>query len=127
MKAYADAQQRIRSRSRTWLVTGTAGFIAGHLAEKLLKLDQNVVGLDNFSTGKRENLSHIRASVGEARWKRFRFIEGDMRSLATCREACAGAEVCAGRARQRAALDRRPGRLERQQRRGFPQHAGRGA
>ena len=93
MKAYADAQQRIRSRSRTWLVTGTAGFIGGHLAENLLKLDQQVVGLDNFSTGKRENLSHIRAAVGEARWKRFRFIEGDIRSLATCREACAGAEV----------------------------------
>jgi UDP-N-acetylglucosamine 4-epimerase len=93
VKAYADAQQRIRSRSRTWLVTGTAGFIGGHLAEHLLRLDQNVVGLDNFSTGKRENLSHIRAAVGEARWKRFRFIEGDIRSLDTCREACAGAEV----------------------------------
>jgi len=93
VKAYADAQQRIRSRSRTWLVTGTAGFIGGHLAENLLKLDQNVVGLDNFSTGKRENLTHIRAAVGEARWKRFRFIEGDIRSLATCRDACAGAEV----------------------------------
>ena len=49
MKAYADAQQRIRSRSRNWLVTGTAGFIGGHLAENLLKLDQHVVGLDNFS------------------------------------------------------------------------------
>ena len=93
MKAYADAQQRIRSRSRTWLVTGTAGFIGGHLAENLLKLDQNVVGLDNFSTGKRENLTHIRAAVGEARWKRFRFIEGDIRSLATCRQACEGAEL----------------------------------
>jgi len=93
VKAYADAQQRIRSGSRTWLVTGTAGFIGGHLAENLLKLDQNVVGLDNFSTGKRENLSHIRAAVGEARWKRFRFIEGDIRNLATCRAACTGAEV----------------------------------
>ena len=93
MTIYADAQQRIRGESRTWLVTGAAGFIAGHLAETLLRLDQNVVGLDNFSTGKRENLGHIRAAVGEARWKRFRFIEGDIRSLATCREACAGAEV----------------------------------
>ncbi len=93
MTIYADAQQRIRSRSRTWLVTGSAGFIGGHLAENLLKLEQNVVGLDNFSTGKRENLAHIRAAVGEARWKRFRFIEGDIRSLATCREACAGVEA----------------------------------
>jgi len=93
VKAYAEALQRIKNDSRTWLVTGTAGFIAGHLAETLLKLDQNVVGLDNFSTGKRENLAHIRAAVGEARWKRFRFIEGDIRHLATCREACAGASV----------------------------------
>ena len=93
MTMYADAQQRIKSRGRTWLVTGTAGFIGGHLAETLLKLDQSVVGLDNFSTGKRENLSHIRAAVGEARWKRFRFIEGDIRRLDTCREACSGAEV----------------------------------
>ncbi len=93
MKTYEDAQQRIKSRGRTWLVTGAAGFIAGHLAETLLKLDQNVVGLDNFSTGKRENLAHIRASVGEARWKRFRFIEGDIRSLDTCRQACAGADA----------------------------------
>jgi UDP-N-acetylglucosamine 4-epimerase len=93
VKAYAEALQRIKNDSRTWLVTGTAGFIGGHLAENLLKLGQNVVGLDNFSTGKRENLGHIRAAVGEARWKRFRFIEGDIRNLATCREACAGAQV----------------------------------
>jgi UDP-N-acetylglucosamine 4-epimerase len=93
VKAYAEAQQRIRSRGRRWLVTGAAGFIGGHLAETLLKLDQDVVGLDNFSTGKRENLLHIRAAVGEAKWKRWHFIEGDIRSLATCREACAGAEV----------------------------------
>jgi len=93
VKAYAEAQQRIRSRRRRWLVTGSAGFIGGHLAEKLLELDQEVVGLDNFSTGKRENLAHIRAAVGEARWKRWHFIEGDIRNLATCREACAGAEA----------------------------------
>ena len=93
MKAYAEAQQRIRSESRTWLVTGAAGFIGGHLAESLLRLDQHVVGLDNFSTGKRENLLHLRAAVGEARWKRWRFIEGDIRDLAACRQACAGAAV----------------------------------
>src|SRR5262249_48263754 len=93
VKTYADAQQRIRSRSRTWLVTGAAGFIGSNLAESLLKLDQTVVGLDNFSTGKRANLAHIKAAVGEARWKRWRFIEGDIRSLAACREACKGADA----------------------------------
>jgi len=75
-------QQRIRSRRRTWLVTGAAGFIGSNLAEALLKLDQNVVGLDNFSTGKRENLQHG-----------MRLIEGDIRSLETCREACRGVDV----------------------------------
>ena len=58
-------------------MTGAAGFIGSNLVETLLELGQNVVGLDNFSTGKRENLA--RAGGGE-RWA-FRFIEGDIRSL----------------------------------------------
>ena len=82
MKTYEEVQQRIRSRRRTWLVTGAAGFIGSNLAEALLKLDQNVVGLDNFSTGKRENLQDG-----------MRLIEGDIRSLETCREACRGVDV----------------------------------
>ncbi|HEY8249901.1 MAG TPA: SDR family oxidoreductase [Burkholderiales bacterium] len=82
MKTYEEAQQRIKSRRRTWLVTGAAGFIGSNLAEALLKLDQNVVGLDNFSTGKRENLQDG-----------MRLIEGDIRSLETCREACRGVDV----------------------------------
>ena len=82
MEAYEEVQQRIRSRRRTWLVTGAAGFIGSNLAEALLKLDQNVVGLDNFSTGKRENLQDG-----------MRLIEGDIRSLETCREACRGVDV----------------------------------
>jgi UDP-N-acetylglucosamine 4-epimerase len=87
---YDDAQQRIRSRSRTWLVTGVAGFIGSHLAENLLRLDQAVVGIDNFSTGSRANLAHVRAAVGPERARRLRFLEGDIRSLDACREACAG-------------------------------------
>ncbi|MDF3009235.1 MAG: NAD-dependent epimerase/dehydratase [Burkholderiales bacterium] len=90
MKTYEEAQQRIRSRPRTWLVTGAAGFIGSNLAEALLRLDQTVVGLDNFSTGKRANLAQLRRAVGEAHWGRFRIIEGDIRSLETCRAACQG-------------------------------------
>ena len=82
MKTYEEVQQHIRTRRRTWLVTGAAGFIGSNLVQALLKLDQDVVGLDNFSTGKRENLE-----------RRMRFIEGDIRSLETCREACRGADV----------------------------------
>jgi UDP-N-acetylglucosamine 4-epimerase len=82
VKTYEEVQQHIRSRRRTWLVTGVAGFIGSNLAEKLLELEQDVVGLDNFSTGKRANLD-----------KRVNFIEGDIRSLETCREAVKGVDV----------------------------------
>ena len=57
METYAALQAHIKARRRTWLVTGAAGFIGSNLVEELLRLDQNVVGLDNFSTGKRGNLA----------------------------------------------------------------------
>ena len=93
MNTYEQARQRISSQPRTWLVTGAAGFIGSNLAERLLTLDQPVVGFDNFSTGKRENLAQLRQAVGEARWARFRLIEGDIRSLDACRAACRGADI----------------------------------
>ncbi|HEX7220181.1 MAG TPA: SDR family oxidoreductase [Burkholderiales bacterium] len=82
METYKELRERIRSRKRTWLVTGAAGFIGSNLVETLLSLDQNVVGLDNFSTGKRQNLNN-----------RIKFIEGDIRSLDACREAVKGADI----------------------------------
>ena len=93
MKTYEEVRQGIRSASRSWLVTGAAGFIGSHLVENLLGLDQTVVGLDNFSTGKRENLEHVRQAVGAARWQKFRFVEGDIRSPDTCNAACASIDV----------------------------------
>jgi len=85
-------QSAVGSTPRTWLVTGVAGFIGSNLLEALLKLEQRVVGLDNFSTGHRDNLEQVRVAVGARAWKRFRLIEGDIRSLRTCQRACKGVD-----------------------------------
>ena len=86
--AYEKLQKELKSSPRTWLVTGVAGFIGSNLLETLLTLDQNVVGLDNFSTGFQHNLDEVRSSVTEEQWQRFAFIEGDIRDIETCRKAC---------------------------------------
>jgi UDP-N-acetylglucosamine/UDP-N-acetylgalactosamine 4-epimerase len=58
---YHKIQTQLRSHPQPWLITGTAGFIGSNLLEPLLKLDQKVVGLDNFSTGFRHNLEQVKA------------------------------------------------------------------
>lgn len=88
MTRYEKLQQSIRAVPCTWLVTGAAGFIGSHLLEALLKLDQQVVGLDNFSSGYRINLAQVKDAVTERQWRNFSFIEGDIRSLDACRRAC---------------------------------------
>lgn len=75
---------------KSWLITGVAGFIGSNLLERLLVNGQKVVGLDNFSTGHRHNLDDVRKQVGEGAWKNFRMIEGDIRNLSDCQEACVG-------------------------------------
>jgi hypothetical protein len=55
-----------------------------------LQLGQRVTGLDNFLTGKRENLQQVAAQVGLQNWRNFRLLEGDIRDLATCMQACQG-------------------------------------
>ncbi len=89
---YEQVQAELRAAPRRWLVTGCAGFIGSHLLEKLLQLDQTVIGLDNFSTGRRANLEEVRGLVTPAQWSRFTFSEGDIRTLADCEKACAGVD-----------------------------------
>lgn len=67
-----------------YLVTGAAGFIGRSIAAALLDRGDSVRGVDNFSTGKRENLLGLEA---------MEFVEGDLADLEVCREACAGVEV----------------------------------
>ncbi|WP_280764318.1 MULTISPECIES: SDR family oxidoreductase [unclassified Parabacteroides] len=72
--------------SKRILVTGGAGFIGSNLCEKLLELDNTIVCLDNFSTGKRENIEPFLSNPN------FTLLEGDIRSLDTCRKAVEGME-----------------------------------
>lgn len=89
---YAALREELAARPRTWLITGVAGFIGSNLLETLLKLGQRVVGLDNLATGKLANLEEVRGLVGEECRQAFTFIQGDIRNLADCRAACAGAD-----------------------------------
>ena len=89
---YGALKAELRAAPRTWLVTGAAGFIGSNLLETLLGLDQQVVGLDNFSTGHQRNFDEVAATVGAERWARFRFVSGDIRDLNDCRAACAGVD-----------------------------------
>ena len=90
--AYEQLQKDLIQNPKTWLVTGVAGFIGSHLAEALLKLDQNVIGLDNLSTGFEANITAVKAAVGPERAERFRFIQGDITTLADCEKACVGVD-----------------------------------
>jgi len=92
MTLYQRLQIRLQAEPATWLVTGVAGFIGSNLLEVLLKLDQRVVGLDNFSTGFQHNLDEVQGLVTPAQWARFRFIKGDIRELDDCKAACAGVD-----------------------------------
>ena len=86
--AFAQLSQHLQSKPARWLVTGCAGFIGSHLIETLLKLNQTVVGLDNFSTGHPCNLDEVKALVSPGQWQQFQFIEADIREPQVCLDAC---------------------------------------
>jgi len=68
-----------------YLVTGGAGFIGSHIVEQLVRDGESARVLDNFATGKRENLAPFSA--------RIELFEGDLRDKADCARACAGVEI----------------------------------
>ena len=72
---------------RKILVTGGAGFIGSNLCEELVKKGNYVVCLDNFSTGRIENIQGLLDN------NRFKLIEGDIRNLDTCLKAVNGVDV----------------------------------
>lgn len=92
MNQYQTVCEQLQQTPKTWLVTGVAGFIGSNLLETLLKLNQKVVGLDNFSTGHQYNLDEVQSQVSAEQWENFQFIKGDIRNLADCQQACAGVD-----------------------------------
>jgi UDP-N-acetylglucosamine 4-epimerase len=92
MTRYELIQTQLRQSPKTWLVTGVAGFIGSNLLETLLKLDQRVVGMDNFVTGHHRNLDEVQSLVTTEQWANFQFMEGDIRQLSDCVIACNGVD-----------------------------------
>jgi UDP-N-acetylglucosamine 4-epimerase len=92
MNRYKLVQKQLRQEPHTWLITGVAGFIGSNLLEALLRLNQRVVGIDNFATGHYKNINEVQASLTPEEWKNFRFIEADIREIEDCREACIGVD-----------------------------------
>jgi UDP-N-acetylglucosamine/UDP-N-acetylgalactosamine 4-epimerase len=96
MTKYEELHAHLKSNQYTWLITGVAGFIGSNLLEKLLMLNQKVIGLDNFETGYQHNIDQaIEGSLQQQNIKdkkqlldNFTFIEGDIRKLEDCRQAC---------------------------------------
>jgi len=87
-----DVKGKLVCQPKTWLITGTAGFIGSNLLEHLLKLNQHVIGLDNFATGHQSNLDEVQSLVSPEQWSRFTFIEGDIRNPDDCVQACEGVD-----------------------------------
>ena len=81
---YEETKKKLLLEPSTWLITGVAGFIGSNLLEHLLKLNQRVVGIDNYSTGRKENLDEVCSLVEKKQWDNFVFIRGDIRNLKDC-------------------------------------------
>jgi UDP-N-acetylglucosamine 4-epimerase len=75
-----------------WVITGVAGFIGSNLLEVLLKLNQKVVGLDNFSTGFQHNIDDVLKNVSKEQQANFKLIHGDIRNSQDCQDAVVNAD-----------------------------------
>jgi UDP-N-acetylglucosamine/UDP-N-acetylgalactosamine 4-epimerase len=96
MTKYEHLQKHLKGNQSTWLVTGVAGFIGSNLLEKLLILNQKVVGLDNFDTGHQHNIDQAIQDANNTTGKdlsgNFKLINGDIREIGCCKQACNGVD-----------------------------------
>ena len=96
MNEYEKLKERLKKNQNTWLITGVAGFIGSNLLEKLLILNQKVIGLDNFDTGYQYNIEQAIRDANKTCDKdlsnNFEFINGDIKNLNDCKKACDGVD-----------------------------------
>ena len=96
MSKYKELQEHLKNNQSTWLITGVAGFIGSNLLERLLILNQKIVGLDNFDTGHQYNIDQAIEDASKKTGKNlsnnFKFINGDIRELSDCQQACNGVD-----------------------------------
>jgi UDP-N-acetylglucosamine/UDP-N-acetylgalactosamine 4-epimerase len=96
MTKYEQLQESLKDNQSTWLVTGVAGFIGSNLLEKLLILNQKVVGLDNFDTGYQHNINQAiedaKKAISKDLSNNFKFVNGDIREFDDCKQACNGVD-----------------------------------
>tara|TARA_B110000027_G_C16108687_1_gene296566 strand:+ start:1219 stop:2250 length:1032 start_codon:yes stop_codon:yes gene_type:complete len=96
MNRYEEIQKELKNKQSCWLITGVAGFIGSNLLEKLLELNQKVVGLDNFDTGHQHNIDQAIEDASELAGHNlshnFTFINGDIRVFSDCQLACNGVD-----------------------------------
>lgn len=96
MTKFEQLQEYLKKNQCTWLITGVAGFIGSNLLEKLLILNQKVVGLDSFDTGYQRNIDEAindaNNITGKDMSNNFNFINGDIKSSSDCSKACNGVD-----------------------------------
>jgi len=92
MSRFNKISHELIKNPKTWLITGVGGFIGSNLLETLLLLNQKVVGIDNFSTGNPDNLIDVQSLVSKKQWANFKFLNGDIASLNSCKKACQGVD-----------------------------------
>ena len=92
MNHFQQTLESLQNSPKSWLITGVGGFIGSNLLEALLKLNQKVVGIDNFSTGRKNNLIEVKALLEVNRWKNFTFYEGDITLIDDCMKVTEGVD-----------------------------------
>lgn len=88
MNKYNEILEQLNTTTKSWLITGVAGFIGSNLLETLLNNNQKVLGVDNFSTGHQHNLDQVKSRVSPEQWSNFELINGDIRDKDTCKNLC---------------------------------------